>query len=144
MGMKNFIIIVLTIFISAELVMANSCLSQIRITKVSDGDTVKGIVNGKEVSVRLSGIDCYETSKRDRAYKQAYLNKISIEDVVKNGLESKKILANLLRNNNNITFKTTDVDKRYNRLVGILYVGDINVNEYMIQKGGCLVYEYKR
>ena len=127
----------------AEIVTAKACLENIKITKVTDGDTVKGIINGKEMSIRLSGIDCYETSKRDRAYKQAYLNKMSIEDVVKRGKESKEILTNILKNNNNITVRFTDVDKRYNRNVGIIYAGDINVNEYMVQNGGCMMFEYK-
>ena len=126
-----------------EIVTAKACLENIKITKVTDGDTVKGIINGKEMSIRLSGIDCYETSKRDRAYKQAYLNKMSIADVVKRGKESKEILTNILKNNNNITVRFTDVDKRYNRNVGIIYAGDINVNEYMVQNGGCMMFEYK-
>ena len=127
----------------AEIVTAKACLENIKITKVTDGDTVKGIINGKEMSIRLSGIDCYETSKRDRAYKQAYLNKMSIEDVVKRGKESKEILTNILKSNNNITVRFTDIDKRYNRNVGIIYAGDINVNEYMVQNGGCMMFEYK-
>lgn len=141
--MKRFIITILIILSVAEIVTAKACLENIKITKVTDGDTVKGIINGKEMSIRLSGIDCYETSKRDRAYKQAYLNKMSIEDVVKRGKESKEILTNILKNNNNITVRFTDVDKRYNRNVGIIYAGDINVNEYMVQNGGCMMFEYK-
>ncbi len=141
--MKRFIITMLIILSVTEIVTAKACLENIKITKVTDGDTVKGIINGKEMSIRLSGIDCYETSKRDRAYKQAYLNKMSIEDVVKRGKESKEILTNILKNNNNITVRFTDVDKRYNRNVGIIYAGDINVNEYMVQNGGCMMFEYK-
>ena len=141
--MKRFIITILIILSVAEIVTAKACLENIKITKVTDGDTVKGIINGKEMSIRLSGIDCYETSKRDRAYKQAYLNKMSIEDVVKRGKESKEILTNILKNNNNITVRFTDIDKRYNRNVGIIYAGDINVNEYMVQNGGCMMFEYK-
>lgn len=141
--MKRFIITMLIILSVTEIVTAKACLENIKITKVTDGDTVKGIINGKEMSIRLSGIDCYETSKRDRAYKQAYLNKMSIEDVVKRGKESKEILTNILKNNNNITVRFTDIDKRYNRNVGIIYAGDINVNEYMVQNGGCMMFEYK-
>ena len=133
----------LIIFISCELVYSKACIDNIKITKITDGDTVKGIVNGKEISIRLSGIDCYETSKRDRAYKQAYLNKITIEEVVEKGKESKTILTNLLQNQNNVTVKFTDVDNRYNRNVGILYINNINVNEYMIKNGGCMPFEYK-
>ncbi len=141
--MKRFIITMLILLSVTEIVTANACLENIKITKVTDGDTVRGIVNGKEMSIRLSGIDCYETSKRDRAYKQAYLNKMSIEDVVKKGKESKEILTNLLKNNNNITVRFTDVDKRYNRNVGIIYAGNLNVNDYMVQNGGCMMFEYK-
>ena len=141
--MKRFIITMLIILSVTEIVTAKACLENIKITKVTDGDTVKGIINGKEMSIRLSGIDCYETSKRDRAYKQAYLNKMSIEDVVKRGKESKEILTNILKNNNNITVRFTDIDKRYNRNVGIIYAGDININEYMVQNGGCMMFEYK-
>lgn len=141
--MKNFLILMLIIFISCELVCSKACLDNIKITKITDGDTVKGIVNGKEITIRLSGIDCYETSKRDRAYKQAYLNKITIEEVVQKGKESKTILTNLLQNQNNITVKFTDVDNRYNRNVGILYINNININEYMIKNGGCMAFEYK-
>ena len=115
----------------------------IQITKVTDGDTVKGIVNGKEISIRLSGIDCYETSKRDRCYKQAYLNKMTVEDVIVKGKASKEILVNLLKSSNNITVEFTDIDKRYNRHVGIIYAGKINVNKYMIDHGGCTDFEYK-
>lgn len=141
--MKRFIITMLILLSVTEIVTANACLENIKITKITDGDTVRGIVNGKEMSIRLSGIDCYETSKRDRAYKQAYLNKMSIEDVVKKGKESKEILTNLLKNNNNITVRFTDVDKRYNRNVGIIYAGNLNVNDYMVQNGGCMMFEYK-
>lgn len=130
-------------FISIEFVMADACLQRLIVTKVSDGDTVKGVVNGKEIGIRLSGIDCYETSRRDRAYKQAYLNKMSIEDVISKGLQSKKILTNLLINNPNVKVRITDIDKRYNRAVGILYSGNININQYMIKQGGCLIYDYE-
>ena len=133
--------VLIAIFLTPSIFAAQT--ESIRITKITDGDTVKGIVNGKEISIRLSGIDCYETSKRDRAYKQAYLNKMTIEEVVQRGKDSKEILTNLLRTNNNITVQFTDIDKRYKRNVGILYAGEVNVNEYMMQKGGCMCFEYK-
>ncbi len=133
--------VLIAIFLTPAIFAAQT--ESIRITKITDGDTVKGIVNGKEISIRLSGIDCYETSKRDRAYKQAYLNKMTIEEVVQRGKDSKEILTNLLRTNNNITVQFTDIDKRYKRNVGILYAGEVNVNEYMMQKGGCMCFEYK-
>lgn len=133
--------VLIAIFLTPAIFAAQT--ESIRITKITDGDTVKGIVNGKEISIRLSGIDCYETSKRDRAYKQAYLNKMTIEEVVQRGKDSKEILTNLLKTNNNITVQFTDIDKRYKRNVGILYAGEVNVNEYMMQKGGCMCFEYK-
>lgn len=44
----------------------------IEVLEVYDGDTIKVKVNnGNDFLIRLQGIDCYETSKINRAYKQA-------------------------------------------------------------------------
>ena len=48
--MKRFIITMLIILSVTEIVTAKACLENIKITKVTDGDTVKGIINGKEMN----------------------------------------------------------------------------------------------
>lgn len=143
--MKKILIIGLLFFVLTEVVCIASCCinPNAQLLKVYDGDTITLLVDGEEICVRLECIDCYETSKINRAYKQAYLNKISIEEVVKRGKQSKKILKNLLQANPNISVKITGKDI-YGRALGIIYANGINVNEYMVTKGGCMRYHYKK
>lgn len=140
----NLILICILLLTSANYVYCICTRENIEIIKVYDGDTV--LVKNKYgvlERVRLKGIDCYETSKINRAYKQAYLSKITIEDVVKKGKESKIILKNYVKNNKNDYYlKRLEVD-RYDRTVGIIYCGEININSYMLEHGKCLKYEYK-
>ena len=63
----------------------------VEVLKILDGDTIKvKLDSGNKFSIRLIGIDCYETNKINRAYKQAYVNDISIEEVVKRGEDARK------------------------------------------------------
>ena len=80
-----------------------------------------------------------------RAYRQAYEEKITIEEVVKRGERSKEYLSGLFNKvgKDRIYFQFQGVD-RYSRALGVLYFGRVNVNEEMINGGGCLVYEYKQ
>ena len=95
--------------------------------------------------VRLKGVDCYETMRISRTYRQAYEEKITIEEVVKRGERSKEYLSGLFNQvgKDRIYFQFQGVD-RYSRALGVLYFGRVNVNEEMIDRGGCLVYEYKQ
>ena len=117
----------------------------ITITKIYDGDTVQAEVEGEVFLVRLKGVDCYETMRINRAYRQAYEENITIEEVVKRGERSKEYLSGLFNQvgKDRIYFQFQGVD-RYSRALGVLYFGRVNVNEEMINKGGCLVYEYKQ
>ena len=104
--------------------------------KVIDGDTIR--VENK--SIRLAGIDCFEIQNRQRVYKQAYENKISTEEAIAIGQKSKKLLEDLIdKNKNHISFKKTGVDM-YERDLGIVYANKINVNQFMLDEGGCVSY----
>ena len=75
------------------LVVTPSCAASktpVRIVKILDGDTVRAKINDNIFSIRLIGIDCYETTPNNRAYKQAYNNNLTIDEVIKNGKFSKK------------------------------------------------------
>ncbi len=100
------------------------------------------IDKNKPFKIRLIDIDCYETSKIHRAYKQAYCNHKSIDDVIAAGLDSKKYLQNLYDNNKSngtyLEFKGIDI---YGRALGILYFDTLNVNENLKNSGGCLNYK---
>lgn len=115
----------------------------IQITKITDGDTIEAKINNNPFIIRLIGIDCYETCKIHRAYHQAYDNNISIDDVIVRGLESKKYLQQLYKSNHSkqSLFEFRGVDK-YGRALGILYFNDINVNQKLLENGGCMKYEY--
>lgn len=115
-------------------------MGKIEIVKVCDGDTVK-IKSGKEVfNLRLAGVDCYETGKINRAYKQAYLNKITIEEVVERGKYSKEYLEKRVAQSKDISIKVITTG-RYGRPVGHLYLDGINMSYELIKKGKCLPYK---
>ena len=107
----------------------------INVTRILDGDTVKARIDDNEFSIRLLGIDCYETSKIHRAYKQAYENNMTIEDVVEKGNRAKAELVNQLDNQDiYMEFKGLDI---YGRVLGILYINDLNINNYMKNTNYC-------
>jgi endonuclease YncB( thermonuclease family) len=82
---------------------------------VSDGDTFTYLTDAKEqVKVRMHGIDCPE---KKQAYGQAAREKLS-------GLIFGK----------QVRVQATDTD-RYRRVVAIVFVDNVNVNEEMIRSG---------
>lgn len=115
----------------------------IDIIKITDGDTILAKIDNNQFNIRLIGIDCYETSKIHRAYKQAYENELKIEDVIKKGIQSKKFLEILYEKNKNkdifLDFKGID---KYGRALGIVYFEKININSEMMKNGGCYMYNY--
>ena len=139
--MKNLLVCILLLVFTIP-VLGNTKIP-IQITNISDGDTVKAKIDKNEFKIRLVGIDCYETCKIHRAYKQAYENKLNIDDVMRNGKLSKHYLQNLYEINKNkniyLEFKGVDV---YGRVLGVLYFDRINVNEEMKNHGVCMLYEF--
>ena len=95
--------------------------TNITILKISDGDTVKAIVNGKKESIRLLEIDCYETSKNKRAIWQYEYFGLSIGDVIKKGNYSKEQLKKLLEKNKEVKLEWSKRDK-YKRLTCKLFI----------------------
>jgi micrococcal nuclease len=102
-----------------------------QVTKVVDGDTIDVVIDlGFDISfttrVRLAGIDTPESRTRDLAEKAL-------------GLESKKYLADRLKNAKNIVIKTEKINstEKFGRVLGWLYVnGEGNsINVEMINKG---------
>lgn len=117
----------------------------IEVVRIFDGDTIQGRIEKEEFSIRLVGIDCYETSDINRAYKQAYKNNLKIEEVLNRGVESKEFLEKLYKNNKNkgvyLDFKGVD---KYGRALGVVYLGNINVNRELLNNGGCFEYVYRK
>lgn len=95
-----------------------------KITKVSDGDTVTLTDNnGKKYKIRLNGIDCPEMNQEYGNEARKYVEKIA-------------------------SGKYADVDvigkDQYNRILGILYIGKLNVNETLLKNGMAWVYKYNK
>ena len=132
---KIFLSILIFFLVAASSYAASK--TPVRIVKILDGDTVRAKINNNIFSIRLIGIDCYETISNNRAYKQAYNNNLTIGEVIKNGKFSKKFLINLYKNSNVQTFEFMGLDY-YKRPLGVLYFDDVNINQKMLNHGGCL------
>lgn len=144
MSKKLFYLFTILILLTFLNVVEAGTKEIVTISKVCDGDTIDVVrSNGKIARVRLVGIDCYETSPYDRAYRQAYENNITIEEVLVNGFKAKKELVKLFQTHyqKTIYLEEKGIDK-YNRILGVIYIDKINVNEYMIKQGCALRYIY--
>ena len=135
--------IILFFFVDISSISKETAKIPITRMKVLDGDTVKvTFESGNKFSIRLIGIDCFETEPIHRAYKQAYYSHLSIDQVIYKGCEAKIYLENIYKNAKNISFVFQGVDK-YGRVLGILYFDNININQHLLDKGLCLPYVYK-
>ena len=112
---KSFYILALSLV--ASVLGAYNSIENIRIV---DGDTIKGIVDGKEITVRLVEIDAPEM---DQPF----------------GVESKKFLKNLIEDKK-VTLISEGKD-RYDRTLGELFVNKNNINETMVKSGFAWVYD---
>ncbi len=138
--MKNIFRLLLILLVFSQATFAD-VRTPVELVRISDGDTVVARIDKNEFKIRLIGIDCYETAKINRAYKQAYQNNLSIDEVVDKGLNSKRYLEELYAQNKNsktsIEFKGLDI---YNRVLGVLFFDKLNVNENLKLHGGCMMY----
>lgn len=80
--MKKGLITFISLFFITCCAYAESKIP-IKILRIVDGDTIEAQINRNKFSVRLVGIDCYETCRIHRAYRQAYENNLSIDEVIK-------------------------------------------------------------
>ena len=99
---------------------------EIKVVRVTDGDTIKTRSDGKEIIVRLVGIDAPETSKKKNEPGQPYSRKAT------------QLLASLLLNKT-ITIKEYGSDQ-YGRILGLVFSNGKNVNLEMVKAGLAEVY----
>ena len=117
--MKHIAIPILFIFASIAIAATNPT---VRVVGVSDGDTIKVIQSGKEVRVRLAGIDCPEK-------KQPY------------GKRAKQFTSDLAFGQD-VTIIEKDID-RYGRIVADVMLPDgRNLNHELVRVG--LAWWYQR
>lgn len=111
-----------------------------------DGDTIKIRLKERNTSVRLTGIDCYETSANNHIKYQRNQG-LTDDDIILRGYKAKEELIKILRRHKDIYLEITGVD-HYSRLVGIFYYKDskgnyVSINKEIMNTGYCPMYIYK-
>ena len=122
-------------------------LVKTEIIKITDGDTVKAIVNGEKIKIRLLDIDTFETRSNKRAYWQAKENNLSLGNVFKKGEYSKQELQKIISKNKDKIYLEPSKKDFFGRTLGTLYIGnnkEQSINQYMLDKGGALPYRERK
>ncbi|KLI13785.1 hypothetical protein GQX59_08755 [Brachyspira hyodysenteriae] len=134
--MKKYLIIFLILFSSLQSKTYNETITDFELVRVRDGDTfvinIKGIpeVFGKEIAIRIRGIDTPELDDSRKAIKEiAYRAKFELENIL---FSSKKIVLSELGRD------------KYFRVLATVKADDIDVGKYLIQKGLAKRYNGKK
>lgn len=107
-------------------------LSLVKVTKVVDGDTIRVVIDGKEESVRLIGIDSPETVDPRKSV-QCFGKEASAK--AKELVEGKNVILE--------SDSTQDDIDKYDRLLRYVYLEDGTfVNQKMIEEGYAFEYTY--
>lgn len=103
-------------FILFGVLLPTLCYAQLsgKVVSIADGDTFTMLINNKQVKVRLHGIDCPEKGQ-------------DFYQVAKDFLSSQIF-------NKTVQVRKTKTD-RYRRVVGIVTIDDVVVNEKMLEAG---------
>ncbi|WP_233249153.1 thermonuclease family protein [Desulfobulbus oligotrophicus] len=91
----------------------------VRVVGVTDGDTLRVVIEGQEVKIRLYGIDAPESGQAFGKASQQALKQIT--------------------SGRQISIKVLDRD-RYGRLVALVFADGANVNEAMVASGFAWAY----
>ena len=127
--MKRNCLIFSSLIVLILIIPSISPAGQFKVTRVYDGDTVKARGQNIEIKIRLVGIDTPEISKEKRDPGQPYSQK------------AKKYLASLV-SNKSVDIKGYGLD-RYNRILGVIYLDNQNINLEMVRAGLAEVYRGK-
>ena len=118
------------IFIFLLILTTLSIADQLRVVRVTDGDTIKAATDHMGIIVRLVGIDAPEKSRKKGEPGQPFSQKAT------------KYLASLVLKKT-ITIKEYGTD-RYGRILGMVFVNGTNVNLEMFKAGLAEVYRGKQ
>ena len=127
--MKRNCLILSSLIVLTLIIPSISLAGQFKIIRVYDGDSVKAFGHDIEINVRLAGIDAPETSREKRDPGQTYSQ------------QAKKYLASVVLNKS-VDIKGYGLD-RYSRILGVIYLGDRNINLEMVRTGLAEVYRGK-
>jgi micrococcal nuclease len=108
------------------LFVSSSYASPLKVSRVTDGDTITVMDGRVQQTIRLVGIDAPEISHKKRDPSQPY------------GQAATKYLAGLVLNKT-VEIKEYGLD-RYGRTLGVVFLGGKNVNLEMVKAGYAEVY----
>ena len=92
---------------------------------ITDGDTIKLTFDGKLTTIRLIGIDTFESRKNNKAYRQAYEHGITIEEVVLRGKRAKTYIQKKLSKRVKLYMEyDEELLDRYDRTLGYVWFSD--------------------
>ena len=115
----------IALLLTSNLVFSDGML--LPIIKVVDGDTIETRLNLPEplnkVYIRIIGIDTPESNFLAKCVKEKEM-----------GIAAKEFLKEYLKNEKNMIVKDYKWDKYGGRIDGIVYIGNVNINELMITK----------
>ncbi len=143
LSLFKFIATTFFAFFYVQMVCAHEFVATI--IKINDGDTITALVNNETTKIRLLDVDCYETKKNARAKFQQKYYGLPVDEVIKNGKQSRKILKKILKDHRYIRLEWEKRDS-FGRILGKVYLDDIksagviDVNRYMLNQGGCNKY----
>jgi micrococcal nuclease len=121
--MKKVLIKISLIVVLVLAFSAHGLAGQFKVTKVYDGDTIMAAGHDIVMYVLLAGIDAPELSSQNQEPDQPYAR------------AAKRYLERLILNKT-VEIKGCSIGPYpYNDLIGIVYVGNTNVNIAMIGKG---------
>jgi len=103
-----------------------------KVTRVVDGDTIDALVDlgfdmHKQVRIRMVGMNAPESRTRDLEEK-------------KRGLAAKARLKEILKENKNKFILESQGVGKYGRCLGIIHIGEVNVNQQLIKEGHAVEY----
>ena len=104
---------------------------------VIDGDTWKFQLQNDIFSVRILGIDCFETKHNERLRNQAEKKGITEDSAYSLGIIARNLAESLLLNKQVRIVRDFDEDNFdvYNRLLRKCYIDNLNYSEYIINAG---------
>jgi len=110
--------------------------TEVLVERVIDGDTFTIMVQDDEFSIRVLGIDCFETKHNDRLKDQAEKAGISEDSAYSLGQIAKKLADSLLSGNKVIIKRDEDEDNfdTYNRLLRWVIINNLKLDSIMLTR----------
>lgn len=112
-------------------------LIPIKVIRIIDGDTFKGIIESDTLTVRLIGIDCPESRKNTKAYNDAKESENDVGTIVAMGELAKEFTKKHLKKNETVylEFDVGENDK-YGRILAYVWLSDTLMYNDLILKEG--------